>query len=139
MHYRSGPGRCGWRIRAALGTAQLDVDGCRAGLGAKASDRDMQVGPLIRPLEIGDVRLNLLQIQPSLLVGEVLLDPSRVDVVEGDPLQDVLGVSWTATVTQGTRRMTRRKASRRPLGGSAITQSELAVAIRSSTTAHSFR
>ncbi len=49
------------------------------------------------------------------------------------------GVSWMATVTPGTRRTTRRKASRRPLGGSAITQSELADAIRSSTTAHSFR
>src|ERR1035438_7838861 len=45
------------------------------------------------------------------------------------------GVSWTATVTPGTCRTTRRKASHRPLGGSAITQSGLAVAIRSNTTA----
>lgn len=36
------------------------------------------------------------------------------------------GASWTATVTQGTRRITRRKMSRRPLGGSAVTQSGLA-------------
>ena len=54
--------------------AQPGVNGCRAGLGVKADDGDMQVCSLIRPLEIGDVRLNLLQIQPSLLVGEVLLD-----------------------------------------------------------------
>ena len=42
------------------------------------------------PLEIGDVRLDLLQVADTLLPGEVFLDPSRVDVVEGDPLQDVL-------------------------------------------------
>src|SRR5260221_8528369 len=64
-------------------TAQPGVDGCRAGLGVKAGDGDLQVRPLIRPLEIGDVRLNLLQIEPSLLVGEMLLDGSAVDVVEG--------------------------------------------------------
>src|ERR1022692_2379253 len=50
----------------------------------------MQVRPLMRPLEIGDVRLDLLQLEDPLLVGEVLVDASRVDVVEGDPLQNVL-------------------------------------------------
>src|SRR5260370_15723122 len=70
--------------------AQPGVDGCRAGLGVKVGDGDLQVCSLIRPLEIGDVRLNLLQPEDPLLVGEVLLDPSRVDVVEGDPLQNVL-------------------------------------------------
>src|SRR5947208_6821451 len=54
---------CSWRIRTALDTAQPGVDGCRAGLGAKASDGDMQVGPLIRPLEIGDVGLDLLKLK----------------------------------------------------------------------------
>src|SRR5450759_4664424 len=50
----------------------------------------MQVRPLMRPLEVGDVRLDLLQLEDPLLVGEVLVDASRVDVVEGDPLQNVL-------------------------------------------------
>ena len=59
-------------------------------LGAKASDGDMQVGPLIRPLEIGDVGLDLLKLKGSLLVGEVLVDGPRVGVIEGDALQNVL-------------------------------------------------
>src|SRR5271170_826740 len=49
-----------------------------------------QVGPLVRPLEIGDVGLDLLKLKGSLLVGEVLVDEPRVDVIEGDPLQNVL-------------------------------------------------
>ncbi len=118
---------------------QPGVDGGGAGLRAQASDDDLQVRPLIGPLEIGDVRLDFLRVQDPLLPGEVLVDGSRVDVVEGDPLQMFSGVSATATATPGTRRTTRRKASRRPLGGSAITQSGWAAAIRSSTTAQSFR
>ena len=47
------------------------------------------------------------------------------------------GAPWTATVTPGPRRTTRRKASRRPLGGSAITQPGLAATMRSSTMAQS--
>src|SRR6266699_6078875 len=90
-HYRSeASAACGWRIRTALETAQPGVDGCRAGLGTKASDGDMQVGPLIRPLEIGDVGLDLLKLKGSLLVGEVLIYGPRVDVIEGDPLQNAL-------------------------------------------------
>ena len=50
----------------------------------------MQVRPLIGALEIGDVRRDVLQVEDPLLRGEVLVGASRVDVVEGDPLQDVL-------------------------------------------------
>src|SRR6266513_1276718 len=101
-HYRSEPGRGAGAFAARSGTAQPGVDGCGAGLRVKARDGDLQVRPLIGPVEIGDVCLDFLQVEDPLLPGEVLVDASRVDVVEGDPLQDVLGVSWTATVTPGT-------------------------------------
>ena len=45
------------------GTAQPGVDGCGAGLGVQASDGDLQVRALIGPLEVGDVRLDLLQVE----------------------------------------------------------------------------
>src|SRR5258708_34208404 len=85
----SEPGLAVARSRRAarrLRLAQPGVDRCRAGLGVKASDGDLQVGSLMRPLEVGDVCLDLLQAEPSLLVGEVLVDGPRVDVVDGDLL-----------------------------------------------------
>src|SRR5260370_27576448 len=89
-HYRSEPSLGAGAFAARSGTAQPGVDGRSASLRVKASDGDLQVRPLIGPLEIGDVRLNLLQIKDPLLLGEVLLDASRVDVVEGDSFQDLL-------------------------------------------------
>jgi hypothetical protein len=45
---------------ARSGRAQPGVDGCGAGLRVKAGDGDLQVRPLIGPLEMGDVRLDFL-------------------------------------------------------------------------------
>jgi hypothetical protein len=45
--------------------------------------------------------------RPSLLVGEVLLDPSRVDVVEGDPL----AARWMSRSAVRSHRRGRRRAS----------------------------
>src|SRR5271166_4847046 len=89
-HHRSEPSLGAFAFAARSGTAQPGVDGGGAGLRVQASDSDLQVRPLIGPLEIGAVRLDFLQVEDPLLLGEVLLDASRVDVVEGDPLQDVL-------------------------------------------------
>src|SRR5260370_42159733 len=85
----SGPGVAVAGSRRAarrLRLAQPGVDRCRAGLGVKASDGDLQVGSLMRPLEVGDGCLDLLQVEPSLLVGGVLVDGPRGGVVEGDLL-----------------------------------------------------
>src|SRR6266516_5856221 len=51
---------------ARSGAAQPGVDGCGAGFRVQASDGDLQVRPLIGPLEIGDVRLDLLQAEDPL-------------------------------------------------------------------------
>ncbi len=59
-------------------------------MGVKAGDGDLQVRPLVGILEVGDVRLDFLQVEAPLLLGEMLVDEPRVGVVESDPLQDVL-------------------------------------------------
>src|SRR5260370_28482089 len=105
----SEPGLAVARSRRAarrLRLAQPGVDRCRAGLGVKASDGDLQVGSLMRPLEVGDVCLDLLQVEPSLLVGEVLVDGPRVDVVEGEPL--AAARPWLASAV--------RRGGQRPRG-----------------------
>jgi hypothetical protein len=69
--YRSEPSLGAGAFAARSGTAQPGVDGCGAGLGVQASDGDLQVRPLIGPLEVGDVRLDLSQVEDALLPGEV--------------------------------------------------------------------
>src|SRR6201986_763876 len=70
-HYRSEPGLGAFAFAARSGTAQPGVDGGGAGLRVKASDGDLQVRPLIGPLEVGDVRLDFLQVEDPLLPGEL--------------------------------------------------------------------
>src|SRR5260370_2364865 len=72
--YRSEPSLGADAFAARSGMAQPGGHGCGAGLGVQASDGDLQVRPLIGPLEIGDVRLDLLQVEDALLPGGVLLD-----------------------------------------------------------------
>lgn len=50
---------------------------------------NLQIGPLVTRAKIGDVLLNLSQIQFFLLGGQLLLDRAGVYIVEPDPLQDV--------------------------------------------------
>jgi len=88
---------------------------------------------------MGDVRLDFLQVQDPLLPGGVLVDGSRVDVVEGDPVQDVLRRVVDGHDHDGHAPDDPEEGVSQAAGRQAITQSGLAAAIRSSTTAQSFR